>query len=80
MRLDHLLSKELLTVQPLVGGFIRRFVGMCPAAVLLMGGTLTIAIFCWLFRRSVLFVASLGVVGVERVGVVGGGCGCAVGS
>jgi len=64
-----------LTVRPLVGGFIRRFVGMCPAAVLLMGGTLTIAIFCWLFRRSVLFVALLGLWGWNGsgwlVGVVG---------
>ena len=51
---------------------------MCPAAVVLVGGTLTIAMFAGC--SGVQYSSSPVVVGVERVGVVGGCCGCAVGS
>jgi hypothetical protein len=46
----------------------------------LMGGSLTIAIFLLVVPAFSTLRGPVGVVGVERVGVVGGGCGCAVGS
>ena len=80
MRLDHLLSKEQVAAVHhfwwWARGSLLAVSSACVRRRLLMGGTLTIAICVG--RLGVQYSCPFGG-GVERAGVVGVGCGCAVG-